>query len=568
MIRKINAVLFVFVLLLCVTNNYECQVLWMRGVAQAESSTVTATGEVNIRSGPGLDYEMIESVSAGTQLEYAGETSADSRGVSWYKVILSGSSTGWMSSKYARLHEMQSISTEEPISVNASVEQPMSGEVLSREDIVRRYGVFNFNELINTTDVQVDQTGDVQMFTVYFEDDVYWGGSDGYGADWMATNGIAAELLCDLDGDGVDEYTIFYVSSHVIDEYDYSYIENQWTAAIFEPVSGGYVFADSFEFNFEWTSDGGESAILLLNSEKGMRIVYGSVGYWDGGNGGISGTFYGYDGSSVYVDLAFDTETASSAYILAGRIDEDRLEQAIALCGEYRYSDEVPDEDIIGNARLFFPNRTSEGFGSLYDYKSDPPRMQMEYMNCIEMAADMAAEYGCTMGYTIEGNSYELYFNGGQQLLWRCEDYRNNQDCIDLKFHSPLDHFSQTGNVDDAMTADDAAELYRVENPLSSGMIDIADGEVVNAQQDIRVNLNMRDDSGIYYINFYRINGTVEEWFYGDEISKYGGHSYFVIPANLFIGDSYRIDVDAWIGSGGHNDEKNACESVYFYAMN
>lgn len=566
MLRKIIAVMMAFALGICLMSSGAFPAFGTLGTACAESGTVTATGNVNIRSGPGLDYETLTSVSAGTNLEYSGETSVDSRGVSWYKVTIPGFGIGWMSSKYAELHEVETASNEEAGASSTSFDLPSSGEVLSREEIVRRYGVFDFNELIHTTDVQADQSGDVQTFTVYFEDDVYWGGSEGYETDWMATNGIAAELLCDLDGDGADEYTIFYVSSHVIDEYDYSYIENQWIAAIFEPVSDGYVFADSFEFNFNWTSDDGESSILLLNSEKGIRIMYGSVGYWDGGNGGIYGTFYGYDGRSVYVDLVFDTETASSAYILAGRIDEDRLEQAIALCDEYQYSDEVPAEDIIENARLVFPNRPSDEFGSLYDYGYGPPKMQLEYMNCIEIAAEMAAEYGCEMGYRIDGISYDLYLKGGQVLLWRSEDYINDQDCIHLKFHSELDHFSQIGNVNDAMTADDAADLYRVENPLSSGMIALADGEVVNAQQDIRVDLNMRDDSGIYYINFYRINGTEEEWFYGDEVYA-SKKSYFIIPANLFTEPSYRIDVDAWIGIGGHHDERIACESVYFYAV-
>lgn len=75
--------------------------LLLCGAAMAE---VCATGDVNLRSGPGTDYDGMGSVSAGTRMEYLGETIADSRGVDWYKVSVDGMEV-WVSSKYGVLTE-------------------------------------------------------------------------------------------------------------------------------------------------------------------------------------------------------------------------------------------------------------------------------------------------------------------------------------------------------------------------------------------------------------------------------------------------------------------------------
>jgi len=69
------------------------------GLALAE---VRTTASVNMRTGPGLNYEIVTSFSAGKSLTYLGESSVDDRGVTWYKVS-GGKYTGWVSSKYTKL---------------------------------------------------------------------------------------------------------------------------------------------------------------------------------------------------------------------------------------------------------------------------------------------------------------------------------------------------------------------------------------------------------------------------------------------------------------------------------
>lgn len=65
-------------------------------------NTATTTGDVNLRSTPGLDGEAIGMVPANTTVAYLGEESVDERGVAWYRVRF-GELEGWASSKFAQL---------------------------------------------------------------------------------------------------------------------------------------------------------------------------------------------------------------------------------------------------------------------------------------------------------------------------------------------------------------------------------------------------------------------------------------------------------------------------------
>ena len=63
---------------------------------------VTVSGNVNVRSGPGLGYEIVNMMSNGSVAAYLGSSHTDERGVVWYLVQYEAS-TGWVSSVYAQL---------------------------------------------------------------------------------------------------------------------------------------------------------------------------------------------------------------------------------------------------------------------------------------------------------------------------------------------------------------------------------------------------------------------------------------------------------------------------------
>lgn len=65
-------------------------------------TVVISGGKCNIRSGPGLGYEVIGSLKEGREVRYLGDSRKDERGVSWYYIDFQGK-RGWVSGKYARL---------------------------------------------------------------------------------------------------------------------------------------------------------------------------------------------------------------------------------------------------------------------------------------------------------------------------------------------------------------------------------------------------------------------------------------------------------------------------------
>ena len=76
----------------------------------ALASSVRTTGDVWLRKGPGKNYSKIRAISKGTKLSYTGKSSVDYRGVRWYRVKYNGS-TGWVSSRYAKLSGSSSSSS-------------------------------------------------------------------------------------------------------------------------------------------------------------------------------------------------------------------------------------------------------------------------------------------------------------------------------------------------------------------------------------------------------------------------------------------------------------------------
>lgn len=70
------------------------------GSSSSSGNKIKTTGNVNLRTGAGLDYNDIRAIPKGTTLTYD-ETRKDDRGVVWYHVSYDGKS-GWVSSKYAK----------------------------------------------------------------------------------------------------------------------------------------------------------------------------------------------------------------------------------------------------------------------------------------------------------------------------------------------------------------------------------------------------------------------------------------------------------------------------------
>ena len=70
---------------------------------KAYGSTVYATGNTNVRTGPGLSYAQVGGMEQGEYASFLGGASMDNRGVMWYNVYVDGV-TGWVSSAYTMVY--------------------------------------------------------------------------------------------------------------------------------------------------------------------------------------------------------------------------------------------------------------------------------------------------------------------------------------------------------------------------------------------------------------------------------------------------------------------------------
>ena len=118
----------------------------LSGVAALAGGSVTTTGSVNLRRGPGLEYASIRAISAGTTLTWD-DTSTDERSVRWYRVRYRGD-TGWVSSRYATADGRSGnwITTTANVNLRAgagteyvSLRVVDSGSVLSYDDAERDF---------------------------------------------------------------------------------------------------------------------------------------------------------------------------------------------------------------------------------------------------------------------------------------------------------------------------------------------------------------------------------------------------------------------------------------------
>ncbi len=69
---------------------------------------VTVNGNVNVRKGPGIEYEILNTMFKDEKAVFLGNTSYDNRGVMWYQVNFEDT-IGWVSSVYAELENDESL---------------------------------------------------------------------------------------------------------------------------------------------------------------------------------------------------------------------------------------------------------------------------------------------------------------------------------------------------------------------------------------------------------------------------------------------------------------------------
>ncbi len=174
------------------------------GGAQAGSVTLTVTGDqVNIRTGPGTDYEAIGQVSSGDTLVMTGKSD------NWYQVEYNGG-TAYIIQDYVIENSAPAAAAADEASVNATLEGDWSGFIGS---LAAQYGV------MSTTEISMPE--DWSSPTV-------WTGSD--------VTGLLSATVLDLDNDGQQElFTVrmdYFSDGGTDNDHTHLYL------AVYEPGSG------------------------------------------------------------------------------------------------------------------------------------------------------------------------------------------------------------------------------------------------------------------------------------------------------------------------------------------
>lgn len=320
----------------------------------------------------------------------------------------------------------------------------VTGEVLSLEPIHSALGIYSMDELSYTRGAECTVDGNLQKYRIHLQEDVFYGGSEGYVEDWRTSEGIMCDAELDMDLDGVNEYLVLYIRDEP-DEYDY--ITHNMYISIYEPSEGGYVLADTFLIDVY--RGFGSDYIRLIESEQGIYLSKDSSFSVDGGGWVTRNVLYGYDGQQFTLEALADTTTEPYAsYMVVGPLDPDMTDEIRSAADDYDYDPSaaqalglVPDENLF-----------------IFDVPDSVDYLQPD---TTRQVADMLAPYGLILICSDRGGYYDVEVNSGEYFWYSDETMEDSGEYAILWLYSSLDHSGGTASADaPAAQTDSAAQAY------------------------------------------------------------------------------------------------------------
>ena len=384
-------------------------------LAQEGIQIVETTGNVNLRTKPSLSGTVIDSVPAHKELEYRGQVSRDDRGVDWYAVWY-GNEAVWISSKYATLFPVQEESG------------------IPRHQLLEQLGVLSPKDTVNIQNYSVKRSGDNINLHIVFDDDVYYGGTEGYYEAWLTGEGVASEIDVDLDGDGIKELLLLYCS-----QIDSRYaITQNWKGLIYEPVGHGYVKAA--EIPLDILTDGTcERSVSLLKQDSHTVVAVIRDDEWDGTGGmAIRVALFDYDGDNVSIPLLANVGFTCGSFVVVGPFSMDWLRQLDRGDLFYGTIDPNTTQGLKEGENFFY----YDGIDSV-EYKEDVgAQIRQETLDNFRDMANRIKPYGIAIDYKVNSEQYDLQVEkGSMDLLWAKETCPYPKPSyIDITLHTKLDH--------------------------------------------------------------------------------------------------------------------------------
>lgn len=413
------------------------------------SDVVSATGDVNVRKGPGRDYSVIGFVQKGTTLDRLDdeEIVKDERGVMWYPVNYEGS-VGWVSSKFCEVLPSES-SDDTPTQPSGATVVPdyakIAASPVSWDRLVKALGVLGPKDASGVESYCTKRNEEKLRVHICFGFGIYAGGSDGYMEDWLVGKGIASEIKWDLDGDGEEEALFIYCDQVPVEGYDYS--TARWKGLIYEPVEGGYVFAGEFPVDILREAGSGERSVKLMPVDGHVYMAVIRNERCDGGQGDITVELYEYDGERVWISKVYQAGIYYDSWIVE---QPHELEWRKQFYGWETINSMIYPEKVPGlmeeegfqffDASEVEPDATSMYSPNVFGAFRTVARALKEYGIVVEY--EVIHNYNVTYDYDGEGYEMREWDDGITLLLARELDeeaYLWASD-LDVILHTALDH--------------------------------------------------------------------------------------------------------------------------------
>ena len=294
--------------------------------------------------------------------------------------------------------------------------------------------VFEFDRLSpsNARGSEMTEDGACQNYLVRLQDDVYYGGSDGYLENWVTEEGVLCDARLDLDGDGRQEIVTYEVENELIEEYDYAWLQTTGSLVVYEPVDGGYAEAARLQ-SIADLMPSGECGIRLVDAAGGPYIAEYYAGVADGGVAYIGMRVCRYDGRRLMQGLGASIDSMGASWIawdIPDGVDYGSIGSAV-----YDYSWNGGAEALAGMGL-----RTGDNLW-LYDADTGDERYyeaRFDYTG-FDALSDALAPYGMGLAYRLQPTRYleDMDVNGGETFLYVTD---NSLDGTELKLRTTLDH--------------------------------------------------------------------------------------------------------------------------------
>lgn len=271
----------------------------------------------------------------------------------------------------------------------------------------------------------------LQRFRIALRPGVYSGGSEGFYEKWVTAEGVLAEALLDLDGDGADE--LLTCSPFLDDDSGYAWAD----VSVSAPEADGFRERARLD-RAASLAPMGSSFVRLVEVDGAPRILTGYADIGDGAVADVALYLYGYDGEALQLEGAAMASSYGPSWAALGSVPparEDDLYESAAL---YCYDG---DASLLGELGLI-PGENFFAVRAGTEYDPDLPWAQQLHYDGFEMLNEAFAPAGVRVEYAVSPENYceSVAVTGGRAVLVAGVAWEEDHGVILLDLCTSLDH--------------------------------------------------------------------------------------------------------------------------------